>query len=700
MSESHSKIQSQYLIRACTPAEFDDVVALGDKYKASLGLMRYEAYREYLEAGTVFGAYLNEVLSAYALFALPRREIRLAHLVVDEAHRGHGVATLLVEAIRKKHSDLQGIVVRCRPDWEANAMWPRLGFVPLASVKGRAASGSELTSWRLNFGHDDLFSAQVEDTTALKVVLDTNIIIDLRLQRPGGEESQVLEAPWLAGEVLFCTTNGVHNEANQVPNQEDRKRVLSTVSNYANLYKIEHEALVRAKYEEWITGISASDLVRDPSLKKDCRLVAEAAIAGADVFVTRDRGAARVFDPLAASLGTRVLSPTELAVHVDELQRSVFYAPVQIQQTFVSISEAGAGSVDALDDLLNTAAGERRSAFRQRISESVRRDEDPTRRRRVIYVGDSSQPSAVLATRVHESSGTLVVPMFRIARGTMTQALALQLLYLLRSEARGMGLPHIQITDPSIGPDPRVQESFKRDGLWQTSSGWSMLAIESCASWSELQQTALAAADMAQLSSASFDELLKTDVLRNPQAAAEVERLLWPAKVTDGALPTYIVPIRPHAASQLLGHDLTLFGRPTDLGLSRRHVYYKSRNYVPRAPGRILWYVSSDKLILGSSRLVSTRVGTPSNLYSRYKTFGVWNIQDVQQSADSQGLAAALIFADTEIFDKPINYHRAVDLAAGVGIPLGTLPGARAVPAALFDQIYREGTRCEAAAVG
>lgn len=692
MSGFSPRIQSQYSVRACTAGEFEDVVALGDKYKASLGLMRYEAYREYLQAGTVFGAYLNDVLCAYALFALPRREIRLAHLVVDEEHRGKGLAALLVAAIRKKHSDLQGIVVRCRPDWDANTMWSHLGFVPTASVKGRAASGSELTSWRLNFGHDDLFSAQIEDSTALKVVLDTNIILDLRLQRAGGEESQVLEAPWLSGEVLFCTTNGVHNEANQVPNQGDRKRILSTVGNYANLSRIDHEALVRAKYDEWIAGIPSSDIAQDPSLKKDCRLVAEAAIAGADVFVTRDLRAARIFDPLAASLGTRVLSPTELVVHVDELQRSVFYAPVQIQQTFVSISEAGAGSVDALDELLNTAAGEKRSAFRRRISESVRTDEDPTRRRRVIYVGDSGQPAAVLATRSHESSGTLEVSMFRVARGTMTQALALQLLYLLRSEAREMKLPHVQITDPAIGPDPRVEESFKRDGLWRTPNGWSMLAIESCGPWNELQQTALAAATRAQVGSVPFIEMLKTDVTSNPQAAAEVERLLWPAKVADGALPTYIVPIRPHAASQLLGHDLTLFDRPTDLGLSRRHVYYKSRNYVPKAPGRILWYVSSDKLILGSSRLVSTRVGTPSNLFARYKPYGVWNIQDVQRSADAQGLAAALIFADTEIFERPISYHRALDMAARAGIPLGTLPGARPVPAALFDQMYREGT--------
>jgi hypothetical protein len=219
-----------------------------------------------------------------------------------------------------------------------------------------------------------------------------------------------------------------------------------------------------------------------------------------------------------------------------------------------------------------------------------------------------------------------------------------------------------------------------------------MLAIEFCGPWNELQPTALAAAARAQINSVPFLEMLESDVTNTPQASAEVERLFWPAKVADGALPTYIVPIRPHAASQLLGHDLTLFGRPTDLGLSRRHVYYKSRNYVPRAPGRILWYVSSDKLILGSSRLVSTHVGAPSNLYARYKTFGVWNIEDVQKSADAQGLAAALIFADTEIFRRPINYHRAVDMAARAGIPLGTLPGARSVPAALFSQMYKEGT--------
>lgn len=700
MSATSPGTKLQYAIRTCTPEDFDDVVGLGDKYKPSLGLMRYEAYREYLKAGTVFGVYANDELCAYALFALPRREIRLAHLVVEEAHRGQGLAAMLVDSIRTKYSDLQGIFVRCRPDWDANAMWPHLGFVPVASVKGRAASGSELTSWRLDFGHADLFSAQVEETTALKVVLDTNIILDLKLPR-SGEESQVLEAPWLSGEVLFCTTNGVHNEVNQVPNPTDRKRILATVSTYANLYRREHEPLVKEKFGEWIASIHSSGLDQDPSLVKDCRLIAEATIAGADVFVTRDQRAARTFDPLAASLGTRVLSPTELVVHLDELQRSVFYAPVQIQKTTVSITEAGAGSVDSLDRFLNTGVGEKRSAFRRRIAQSVRSDQDPTRRRRLIYMGDSSEPAALLATRQHGPTGTLEVSMLRIARGKMTQALTLQLLYLLRSEARDMKLPHIHVTDPAVGPDPRVQQSLERDGLWQTNHGWSMFAIEACGTWSEVQQAAVEAAHIGVQDSGPFMEMLHaSDVTINPQAAAEVERLLWPAKAVNSALPTYIVPIRPNAASQLLGHDLTLFARPAELGLSRRHVYYKSKNYVPRPPGRILWYVSTDKLILGCSRLVSTRIGTPTNLYERYKSFGVWNFHDVQRAADAQGQAAALIFADTEIFDRPVTYHRAVDIAATEGISLGTLPGARSVPSALFDQIYREGTRYEAAARG
>lgn len=694
-SEKHHHVQ--YVLRTCTPYDFVDVVALGDRYKSSLGLMRYEAYREYLEAGTVFGVYADDELCAYALFALPRREIRLAHLVVAEEHRGKGLATMLVDSIRAKYSDLQGISVRCRPDWDANAMWPHLGFVPLASVRGRAASGSELTSWRFDFGHGDLFSAQVEETTALKVVLDTNIVLDLGLPR-SGEESQVLEAPWLSGEVLFCTTNGVHNEVNQHPDQAARKRLLSTVSTYANLYRRDHESLVREKSEEWMASIHPSGLEQDPSLIKDCRLIAEAAISGADVFVTRDRRAARIFDSLASSLGTRVLSPTELVVHLDELQRSVLYSPVQIQQTAVSIKEASAGSVDNVDMFLNTGMGEKRSAFRQRVAESVRSDRDPTRRRRLIYIGESSEPAALIATRQHRPTGTLEVLMLRIARGTMTQALTLQLLFLLRSEARDMMLPNILISDPAAGPDPRVQQCFERDGLSRTNHGWLMFAIRACGPWSEVRRTALEAAHLKELKSGPFIEMLNApDVATNPQAAAEVERLLWPAKATDSALPSYIVPIRPNAASQLLGHDLTLFNRPAELGLSRRHVYYKSTNYVPRPPGRVLWYVSTDKLILGCSRLVSTRSGTPTALHERYKSFGVWNLSDVMGAADGHGQAAALIFADTEIFDRPVTYHRAVDLAATEGIPLGTLPGPRLVSPALFDQIYREGTCYDAA---
>lgn len=698
-NDSSEKPYAQYVLRTCTPEDFDDVVGLGDKYKSSLGLMRYEAYREYLESGTVFGVYADGELCAYALFALPRREIRLAHLVVAEEHRGQGLATMLVDSIRVKYSDLEGIFVRCRPDWDANAMWPHLGFVPLASVKGRAASGSELTSWRLDFGHGDLFSAQVEETTALKVVLDTNIVLDLGLPR-SGEESQVLEAPWLSGEVLFCTTNGVHNEVNQHPDQAVRKRLLSTVSSYANLYRREHEPLVREKSDEWTARIHSSRLDQDSSLITDCRLIAEAAIAGADVFVTRDLGAAQIFDPLAASLGTRVLSPTELVVHLDELQRSVFYSPVQIQKTSVSITEASAGSVDSLDRLLNTGMGETRSAFRKRIAGSVRSDKDPTRRRRLIYMGESSEPAALIATRQQGSTGTLEVPIFRIARGTMTQALTLQLLFLLRSEARDMKLSNVLISDPAAGPDPRVQQSFERDGLSRTDHGWVMFAIRACGSWSEVQRKAVAAAHMVELESGPFIEMLNSpDVATNPQAAAEVERVLWPAKATDSALPSYIVPIRPNAASQLLGHDLTLFDRPAELGLSRRHVYYKSTNYVPKPPGRVFWYVSAEKLILGCSRLVSMRIGTPTALYERYKSFGVWNFNDVSGAADDRGQAAALIFADTEIFDRPVTYRRAVDIAATEGISLGTLAGPRPVPPTLFDQIYKEGTGYDAAPV-
>src|SRR5205814_8086933 len=75
-------------------------------------------------------------------------------------------------------------------------------------------------------------------------------------------------------------------------------------------------------------------------------------------------------------------------------------------------------------------------------------------------------------------------------------------------------------------------------------------------------------------------------------AAAELERIWWPAKITDSRLPTYMIPIQQAFSVDLLGVPHA-FLRDDALGLAREHVYYRSpKGLRIQAPARLLWYIS------------------------------------------------------------------------------------------------------------
>jgi hypothetical protein len=69
-------------------------------------------------------------------------------------------------------------------------------------------------------------------------------------------------------------------------------------------------------------------------------------------------------------------------------------------------------------------------------------------------------------------------------------------------------------------------------------------------------------------------------VIAKAETISEIERLLWPAKIVDPYIPTFLVPIKPEWAKELFDENLggqTLFGAKQELGLSREGVYYRSR---------------------------------------------------------------------------------------------------------------------------
>jgi hypothetical protein len=162
-------------------------------------------------------------------------------------------------------------------------------------------------------------------------------------------------------------------------------------------------------------------------------------------------------------------------------------------------------------------------------------------------------------------------------------------------------------------------------------------------------------------------------VLQEEQGAAkteamiEIERLFWPVKITDAAIPTLLIPIRPEWAYSWFDEDLassTLFGAQKERAFNREGVYYSAaRRPGIMMPGRILWYVTKDERIPGTgsvracSRLDDMVVGKPKELYRQFQHLGIYEWTHVYQTAhrDLDTDLLAIRFSDTQLFSKPVS---------------------------------------------
>lgn len=131
---------------------FDRVIALHDLHKATLGFFPRGAFREYYSKGQILTAVDDDSVLGFLTFRITGRRCCIVHLCAAADGRCRGVARGLLDFL-KQTLDQQclGIHVRCRRDYEANRVWPRLGFVATGERAGRGKDGKILTEWWLDF---------------------------------------------------------------------------------------------------------------------------------------------------------------------------------------------------------------------------------------------------------------------------------------------------------------------------------------------------------------------------------------------------------------------------------------------------------------------------------------------------------------------------------------------------------------------
>jgi len=644
------------------------VKALGDANRATLGFLPEGAFEAYAERKQIVVALDEEgTCIGYLMYQVSasRGEIGIIHLCVHESRRREGVAAGLVGWLHEaKKRDYRGIRLKCRRDYGASHLWPQLGFVAQGEVPGRSHEGHPLVVWRLDHGHPSLLTAPAEALreARLPVVLDTNVLFGIQDEGSAtSEESRALLADWLADEILLGTAAEVLNEImrNADPAERRRRRIFAQQFHQfqTDPDKVRQIAEgVRALFPE---PLSASD-------ESDVRQLAHAIAAEVPYFVTHDSYmlghdfANRIY----ADFGLSIASPSDLILRLDELARDAAYQPARLAGSRIQIGRVTADDVAYLDVFRAGDLGEKRPTFQEVLK---RRLADPHRAEGLIVRNAAGQPLALTVVTRPDAS-ELVIPLLRVLSGPLAVTLATHIAmgHVLQSIKEGRALT--RVTDGYLRAD--VQDGLREVGYARTGDEWVKMSLRNVGSARGLAEELRAIANQRGLAGlgTQLSEALKSAAADRDEATIlRIESALWPAKVTDLAIPAYIVPMRPAWARHLLGEELgqpSLFGTDPALALSWENAYYGAPKRRMQYPSRVLWYVSEDthdpgsKHVRGCSVVQEVLVGSAKEAFRRFRRLGVYEWRDVSEIArgDPEKRVMAFRFSHTELLRHPIHW--------------------------------------------
>lgn len=688
MNQDHEAVNGGVRLVTAQPRDapaIEAAISLGNASRATLGHMPFAAYDAAAAKRCLVLAQVGERVVGYALFDLARSRVRLIHLCVDATYRGHGVARLLVEDISKNHSDRLGILARCRHDYGLGEMWIKLGFSQISERPGRSKEGHPVVNWWLDHGHPNLLTSE-PTTTLVCAAIDLNVLRDfVDSSRPDANEAKALRADHLTDQLELVRTAALDAEINDMAGP-----LRAACTQQAQHFRRVHDA-TQNRVREIEDHLRQQAQLTEPGYPHntqdtlDLHHVAEAAAADLNIFITRDQRLTALLGAPAGRFGVRIMRPVDVIIHLDELVRAEAYRPATVLNTTYSERLLGSGQESFAEPLADVANGERP----QQLLRTLR--ELGTARHERVGIHNGSGDIVAVYSAVAQGH-TLEVPLFRVSNNAVGDTLARQLLFRLRDRARMARTPVLRITDAHLSQHARL--AAVADGFHVADNGDLYTFVLRRSGLADMvEHDAVAAARQASLAEPAS--------LRSGMpaiAAAALERVWWPAKIVDSALPTYVIPIQQRFSADLLGTPDTLIPRKDSLGLAIEHVYYRGTGGLRMSPpARLLWYmseggrgVSHPASIIACSQLDTVVDGDPHELYSRFQHLGVWH-RDTVVHASRRGTIQALRFTHTEVFPHPISRQRFQELSNDQGSSPQPPQGPRRIPTALFAALYAEG---------
>lgn len=644
-----------------------NVIKLWGENRKTLGLFPKDAFRERAIKREILVAIDSEAeFAGYLLFRTSYNRVTIVHLCISPPHRGKGITKKLINKLKQITKDkYEGIGLRCRNDYGLDNMWSGNGFIPRDEEPGRGKHGKLLTYWWCDYGHPNLLSIAVTQKleSKLYVVIDEKIFFDLYADESlDNEESKLLLADWLEAEIQLCITDGILIPINNIVNDKERK-----------LYRqfTEHPQFTKLpckpeKIEEYQDKLQKFLLEKD-ILESEINLhhLARAIASDSNMFVTRESQLLDIANEIYENFKLSVIRPNNLATKIDELSRNSEYQPIRLAGTSLEQVPVKKGEEEIITNYFYCLEeDETKGEFQQKLRRFLTNPEN-FQCFKVIEIRD--KPLALIVYGRHNNH-ELEIPIIRVSDNPLSATIAQHLIFksILHSAREGR---QFTIINDSYLQD-KVNKAIQQHTFIRVDDDFlkiNLAVVETASQLSKrLKKIETYLKKEYKFSLQFANSLAQDKFIQNFELAARIERLLFPAKIIDAQIPTFIFPIQPKWAKDLFdeglaNQNLPLFGAKSELAFNKEAVYYRSAKNSGKikAPFRILWYVSQDKsyVHVGAIRACSlvdeVIIDKPEKLFQLFQRLGVYKLSDISSiNQDENGNIMAIRFGYTELLNK------------------------------------------------
>ena len=667
------------VISKLTLTDADAVDALMKDNSQTLGFLPREAIDSFLHddrAECVLGAKIPDgQLVGYMIYAAYPDRFRIAHLCVSSEFRGHGIARRFIETLKQNATTQMDMRLHCRRDYPADALWPKLGFVPLGERPGRSAAGHLLTFWRCPLAEDDqleLFRVNTSDDT-LDVVVDAQILFDFH--EPDNDTtvpSKALLSDFLADSLNLLITDEMYVEINRKDNAAQRQRSRQRAKGFPTA---RHDLKFAAHLSDALSEVLPRNT---PSQESDVQQLAKTAAGDVKFFITRDNSLLKKSAAILDLTGVQVMRPTELIVRLHELSDRRSYVPRRVAGLGLEWRRLTSSDLAAFPFAAFRADSEKENVLRDKLGTFLA--EPTTFAVEVLWLDTRAITIRILMER---PGGIVAVPFCRVARSVD------RFLFnrFLIADTIAWAVAHCRslVVFENGGVLGDLVPHLLNMGFVDCDTEF----VRYCFSWSLNREEALF--EIGALSPGCEKDF-------GSLSAIELEECCSPCSIEDADQDYFLVPIRPSYAMSLFDVNKSaddLFGGKTTVLLRWENAYYraKTQHRMLKPPARILWYVThSVQKVVAVSRLDSVEIGRPKVLLKKFKKFGILEWPDLFEMCHHDPAREIMVFVFSHTFSfrepVPLEVLRVILKEDGVGL---VLQSAQRVPADSFKRIFLRG---------